>query len=109
MRESDAPLSDTATRARRELTNTEAYVSQETHAALEDAVRDHFADEFADNGGMATGWVLHVSGVLGTDAESSAHLRETPSDQPVHVTLGMLEYARIQFRQLILNDDDEDD
>jgi hypothetical protein len=57
---------------------------------------------------MATGWVLQVSGVLGTDAESSAHLRETPHDQAVHTTLGILEYARIQFRQLILNDDDDD-
>lgn len=82
-------------------------MSDQTHAAIEQAVRDHFADEFGDEGGMATNWVLQVSGVLGTDAESSAHLRETPRDQAVHVTLGILEYARIQFRQLILNDDDE--
>lgn len=83
-------------------------MSEQTHAAIEEAIRNHFADEFNDEGGMATAWVLQVSGVLGTDADSSAHLRETPHDQAVHVTLGMLEYARLQFRQIILNDDDDD-
>jgi hypothetical protein len=53
-------------------------MSEQTHAAIEQAVRKHFADEFHDEAGMATGWVLQVSGVLGTDADSSAHLRETP-------------------------------
>jgi hypothetical protein len=43
-----------------------------------------------------------------TPNQKSAHLRETPHDQAVHTTLGILGYARIQFRQLILNDDDDD-
>lgn len=79
-------------------------MSEQTKAALDEAIAAHFADEFQDESGMATGWVLQAAGILGTDADSTAHIRETAPDQAVHITLGMLEYARLHFQRTLFDD-----
>ena len=80
-------------------------MSSETHAALEDAIRAHVAD--IQDGEIVTDWALITAS---TAFENIGTMRltyglEAPEQQPQHVTIGLLEYARQTY--LESGDDDE--
>jgi hypothetical protein len=71
--------------------NGSAAVSDQTKADLEDAISQHFADEFP--GAFSSEWVLMVYGVHAED-RGGYYMREWPDGQPVHNTSGLLDYAQ---------------
>lgn len=75
-------------------------MSDETKANLELALSAHFADEFP--GAYSSQWILMVYGVH-AENNDGYYLREWPDGQPVHVTSGLIDYAR--QRHAIFADD----
>ncbi len=80
-------------------------MSNETHAALENALRAHVADEFP--GALVTGWVAQTSFETEDDFTigQTQYLRVVPEGQSIHVALGLVEFAAIQYRADIASDD----
>lgn len=61
-------------------------MSEQTKAALEDALRAHVADE---GGGTVTAWILSA-GIYCDDAD---YFFDGPTDQPGYITVGLAHMA----------------
>lgn len=72
-------------------------MSEQTLDALDQAIRDHIA---ADDGGYVTGWVLVVAEAVEDDADRAWYSYHN-SDQPVHLTLGLIDMARRWYHRFI--------
>lgn len=72
-------------------------MSDNTKAALERAIAEHIADE--TDGSIVTGWVLYVSdtSIELLDEQMTGYFAEQPDDQALHVTVGLLDLARIRY------------
>lgn len=73
-----------------------------TRTALEQAIQDHFRE--ATKGGLATNWVLQITGVREDNIEGSHGLWLAPVAQPFFTTMGLVEYLKTQLQRAILND-----
>ena len=85
-------------------------MSSQTKETLEAALHAHFADEF--NGAVATQYVIQVFGQR-IDTDSGYYLSAWPTDQPIHITGGLIDYAMkrhtARMSDNITDPDDEDD
>lgn len=72
-------------------------MSAETKEALEEAIRAHFADE--QDGSMMVNYVIQISGIVPDNPDMIAYSRESPDDQAMHVTMGLIEYLRRQYKR----------
>lgn len=74
-------------------------MSEQTKAALDQAITAHFGDGW--NGALLTGYVLQMAGVTADDIENgqqTSYYREVAESQASHVTLGLIDYAHTMFR-----------
>ena len=83
-------------------------MSVETKRALEDAIANHYSNEYP--GVYCAEWVLQCWG-QSPDDNTNYYLREWPDTQPIHHTGGLIDYARTgHTAYLAMNStDDEDD
>lgn len=78
-------------------------MSKDTHAAVEQAIQAHIADEMED--GLVIAW--HVSLAVKTSADFDENLTRYPSigpiEQPHHVSLGLLQTIVNDFNRPGIN------
>lgn len=73
-------------------------MSDETKAAMDEAIAAHFSDEW--EGAIVTGYVLQLCGVTSDDIEAgdqTSYMREVHDGQPSHASLGLLNYSHSQL------------
>jgi len=71
-------------------------MSDKTKEAMEEAIRAHFADE--QDGAMMVNYVIQMAGIVPNNSDIIAYLRESPDDQAMHVTLGLIDYVGWQYK-----------
>jgi len=79
-------------------------MSDQTKAALDEAIATHFADE--QDGAIVTGYVLQVQGQGFTDEDedSTRMSRELLDGQTLPLTLGLIDYARVRVQAFAAED-----
>lgn len=81
-------------------------MSAETKAAMDDAIRAHFADQCD---AVLTEYVLQCAGVLEDPTrEVSRYLRSTLPMQAFHHTLGLIQFLAESASDDLIYEDDED-
>jgi hypothetical protein len=81
-------------------------MSAQTRSAVEEAIAAHISDE--NGGALLTGFILVATGVSPEDQTGTRYSTLEPDTQPVHVSLGLVEYLRLQ-QHGDLNPTDVDD
>ena len=76
--------------------------NEETRTALEQAIQDHFRE--VTSGGLATNWVIQITGVHEDSLEGSHALWVVPKAQPFFTTMGLVEYLKTQLQRAMMND-----
>lgn len=79
-------------------------MSAQTLQAVHDAIAAHIADVNEDDPEFLTEWVFVASAAISTDPDQSSYYIYD-SSIPMHHTLGLLHYGRLQVSAGLGNDD----